>query len=112
MNKKKSQKSMSLGTLLILITGAVFVAGGGIFYVVMKNSQVQTQREIARVEKQIEEHEVAITSDVADIEKQLGVFRLREQLQREDSGLVSIPPGFVEICERKNQRETTVVSRE
>lgn len=94
-----------MGTFLVVITGAILIAAGGIFYVVVKNKQVQTQREIAKVERQIDDHEVAITSYSADIEDQLGVFRLRQQLETEGSSLVAIPPGFVEVCERIADRE-------
>ena len=100
MNRKKSQKSLTLGTFIVVTLGAILIASGGVFYVVVKNKQVQTQREIAKIERQINDHEVAITSYRADIEEQLGVFRLRKQLEEENSSLVAIPAGFVEVCER------------
>lgn len=103
MNKKKSQKGLSLGTFFVVLTAAALVAGGGIFYVIVKNEQVQTQRQIAKIERQINDHNVAITGYRADIEDHLGRYRLRQQLEEKNSSLVAIPSGFVEICQRNTQ---------
>ncbi|MGE9267297.1 MAG: hypothetical protein ACQKBY_04305 [Verrucomicrobiales bacterium] len=104
---------MSLSTILVLVAGVTLLVTAGVFYVVVKNKQVQTQREIARVEKLIHEHEVAITSHRADIEEQLGIYRLRKRLGEAGSALVSLPYGKVETCSRSGRREEPrVVSRE
>lgn len=111
MNRKKKQNTLSLGMILVLVTAGMILSAGGVSYVLVKNQQVRTQREIAASQARIHDHEVAITTHRADIEEALGVFRLQARLKAENSKLVDIPPGLVEICHRSEPPPDRALAR-
>ena len=96
-NRRKKKSNFNLGALVVLIACVAIVATGGVAFVVAKNKQVAMQRELAAIQKRMEEHRVAITVHEADIEKTLGVFRLRENLRSVGSSLQPIPSEVVEV---------------
>ncbi len=82
--------------MILLIIAVVIVSSGGIGYVVMKNKQLTVRSKIAKIQRQMDEHNVSITLHQSDIEETLGYYRLRRQLAEMKSPLIEIE--YAEVC--------------
>lgn len=91
-------------TFLSMFVGAVVAAAGGILYVYYMNRQVETSRELRRVETRIKEHELAIMNTRRLIDDDLGRYLIREKLVQQHSTLKPIPPGVIEDVLPKQPR--------
>lgn len=79
-----------------MILGATVAAGGGILYAYFKNRQIQTVREIDRIERRIEQHRLEIRTTEMRIDQALNRYVIREELAQQRSTLRAIPRGVVE----------------
>ncbi len=112
MNHRKSATGLAFPSLILLIIAVVIVSSGGIGYVVMKNKQLTTRSKIAKIQSEMDEHNVSITLYQSDIEETLGYYRLRRQLAEMRSPLVEIK--YVEVCQDPNPqtpRDGSVAAR-
>ncbi|MGC6425649.1 MAG: hypothetical protein ACON5H_01485 [Akkermansiaceae bacterium] len=112
MNKRRQGSNLSISTLLVLLVAGIIVSGGGISYVMLKNKQITTRSEIAKIQELMAEHEVAISMYQSDISEKLGVFALRESLKVQGSNLRTIPAGYVEIYKAPLPPDPAVAQRE
>lgn len=103
MNRRKSSISLGFPSLILLIIAVVIVSSGGVGYVVMKNQQLTTRSKIAKIQRQMDEHNVSITLHQSDIDETLGYYRLRRQLAEMRSPLVEIK--YVEVCQDRGGAE-------
>jgi hypothetical protein len=96
MNRRRSDPRHSASLFLAMILGAVVAAGGGVLYAYFKNRQIQTAREIDRIERRIEQHQLDIRTTQMRIDQSLNRYVIREELAQQRSALVAIPRGVVE----------------
>jgi len=80
-----------------MFVAVVILATGGVSYVMVKNKQITMRRQIAKTQKEMVEHSVAITMHQSDISRELGVFNIREKLAQSGSDLQPIPNGLSEV---------------
>jgi hypothetical protein len=91
-------------TFLSVIVGVLVAAAGGILYAYCMNRQVETNRELKRVEMRIKEHELAILNTRRLIDDDLGRYLIRDKLVQQHSTLKPIPPGVIEDVQPKQPR--------
>jgi len=91
-------------TFLSMFVGAIVAAAGGILYVYYMNSQVETNRELKRVETRIKEHELVIMNTRRLIDDDLGRYLIREKLVQQHSSLKPIPRGVIEDVQPRQSR--------
>ncbi|MEI7927223.1 MAG: hypothetical protein WCH40_01635 [Verrucomicrobiales bacterium] len=91
-------------TFLSMFVGAIVAAAGGILYVYYMNRQVETNRELKRVEMRIKEHELVIMNTRRLIDDDLGRYLIREKLVQQHSSLKPIAQGVVEDVQPKQPR--------
>ncbi len=108
MNRRKSATNLGFPSLVLLIIAVVIVSSGGVGYVVMKNKQLTTRSKMAKIQRQMDEHNVSVTLYQSDIEETLGYYRLRRQLADINSPLVEIK--FVEVCREVDDQSPSVRS--
>jgi hypothetical protein len=96
MNRRRSDPRHSASLFLAMILGATVAACGGVLYAYFKNRQIQTAREIDRVERCIEQHRLEIRTTEMRIDQALNRYVIREELAQQRSTLRAIPRGVVE----------------
>ena len=100
MNRRKENANLApFGMFVILVITAALVAGGGALYAYYKNRQLTVQREIDRVEKRIQAHQLEVEATQMRIDEMLNRYALREQLRAQGSALKAIPIGLIENVE-------------
>ena len=97
MNQRRQNSNLSIPTLIVMLIAGVILSVGGVSYVMVKNKQVTLRREITKSQQRMVEHNVAITEHESDIARDLGVFTLREKLDKGGSDLLAIPNGIPEV---------------
>lgn len=97
MNRRRNESVRShFSVYLSLIMGAIIAACGGVMYAYYKNRQVETNREISRVEGRIKERELEIVTTNMRIGEILNRYAIREQLAHQRSPLKPIARGVIE----------------
>lgn len=98
MNRRRQEAHRRISRVLIfsLILAAGFGAVGGVTYVVYRNCQIQTAREIDAVERRIERHQLDIRTVQMRADQILNLFAIRKTLEEVGTDLVPIPIGVSE----------------
>lgn len=97
MNHRRSDTPQNHFPLyLAIIAGAIVASGGGISYAYHMNRQVETNREIHRVEARIKERELEILTVQMRTGELLNRYHIREELVHQHTSLQPIPHGVVE----------------
>ncbi len=97
MNKRQIKTSkISPVEVAILALALVVVMVAGVTHAWLRNSYVQTMRDVDQTETRIEEHQDAINSLQVKIDKKLNIYQLRDDLERSGSELVLVPAGSIE----------------
>lgn len=98
MNRRRQEVTQRISPVVILalILAGAFGAIGGVTYVVYRNCQIQTVREIDAVERRIEKHHLDIRTVQMRADQILNLFEMRQTLQEVGTSLVPIPVGACE----------------
>jgi hypothetical protein len=98
MNRRRQEPNqrISLAMILSVILAGAFGAVGGVTYVVYRNSQIKTAREIDIVERRIEQHQLDIRTVQMRADQILNLFAIRKNLEETGTDLVPIPIGVSE----------------
>ncbi len=98
MNRRRQEATQRISPVVILalILAGAFGAVGGVTYVVYRNCQIQTAREIDTVERRIEKHHLDIRTVQMRADQILNLFAIRQTLQEVGTSLVPIPVGVSE----------------
>lgn len=91
MNKRRSSRNLSVGSVIFLVLVAVVLATAGVFHAYVKNLQVEVANETEKAERRIGQLEMDIMTLQMQLDEQLNRFILRERLAQQGSRLVSIP---------------------
>ncbi len=83
---------VSFSLILAFALGAL----GGITHVYYRNCQINTAREIDKIEQRIERHQLETRTVQMRSDQILNLFAIRDSLQEEGTSLVPIPNGFSE----------------
>lgn len=97
-------------TFLSMLVGVLVAAAGGILYAYFMNRQVETTRELKRIETRIKEHELAILNTRRMIDENLGRYLIREKLVQLHSALKPIHQGVVEDVKPKPPRDVAAMA--
>lgn len=100
MNRPKSASRTPVSTYAVLIVATVFIAFGGVRHAMLKNRQIQTDREIDAIERRIEQYRLDIRTIQMRSDNLLNRFSIREQLESSGSRLRPIPVGYAEDVTR------------
>jgi hypothetical protein len=98
MNRRRQEPNqrISLAMILSVILAGAFGAVGGVTYVVYRNCQIKTAREIDVVERRIEQHQLDIRTVQMRADQILNLFAIRKNLEETGTDLVPIPIGVSE----------------
>ena len=98
MNRRRQESHQTISPVLILsvILAGAFGAVGGVTYVVYRNCQIKTVREIDAVERRIEQHQLDIRTVQMRADQILNLFAIRKTLEQVGTDLVPIPLGVSE----------------
>ena len=97
MNKHKTNdQGFSFLEIVILSVAAVILMTAGVGHAWLKNSQVETVREMDRSQRRINDQEDVINSLQVKIDKKLNIYQLRDDLEKAHSELVMLPVSAIE----------------
>lgn len=82
--------------LFCIIVGIAVAMSGGVYYVYLKNRQIQTSREVDAIERRVEEYRLDIRTCEMRMDQLLNRFAIRKQLEDSGSSLRSIPLSAIE----------------
>jgi len=103
MNRRRSARNLSFGSVVFLVFVAVVLATAGVFHAYVKNLQVQVGRKTEKTEKRIGQLEMDILTLQMRLDEQLIRPLLRARLTQ--SSLVPIPShAIVEIDQQAPNR--------
>ena len=92
----------------VIFIAIAFACAGAVNFVIYRNKQIQTAREIESTEKRIASlMQDEIPSLQAEIERQLIRYDIREKLRQNGSDLISTPSEHLEVI---NQADTSSAS--
>jgi hypothetical protein len=91
MNRRRSARNLSFGSVVFLVFVAVVLATAGVFHAYVKNLQVQVGRKTEKTEKRIGQLEMDILTLQMRLDEQLIRPLLRKRLSVQQSPLVPIP---------------------
>lgn len=107
MNKYRNKdRRFSISEMVLLGFAAPVLMGGGFVHAWLKNSQVEAVKDIRKTEKRITEHNSAINSLQAKIDKKLNIYQIRDDLERAGSMLVEAPASSLKIISPYPSRKT------
>lgn len=96
MNRRRRQEPharISPIVIFSLILAGAIGAVGGVSFVFYRNCQIQTAREIDKIEQRIEQHKLDIRTVQMRSDQILNLFAIRKSLEEFGSDLVPISPG-------------------
>lgn len=99
MNRPKSTARPSrtpISTFVVVVVSSVVIAFGGVRHAMLKNRQVQTNREIDAIERRIEQHKLDIRTLQMRSDNLLNRFTISEKLKAAGSQMRPIPIGLAE----------------
>ena len=99
MNRKRSTRNLTLGSIGFLVLVAVVLATVGVFHAYIKNMQVQVARETQKTEKGTQQLSMDIKMLQMRIDQQLILPLLRDRLKQ--SSLVPIPINVIEEIDQR-----------
>lgn len=105
MNRKRSSRNLSVGSVIFLVLVAVVLATAGVFHAYVKNLQVEVANKTEKTERRIGQLEMDIMTLQMQLDEQLNRFILRERLAQQRSRLIAIPlNGLLEIDQQAPTR--------
>lgn len=90
MNRRKSSRNLSFGSVLLLVVAAILIAAAGVFHACVKNRQVEVARSIEKTERRIDQLELDTKTLQMYLDRQLNRFIIRERLKQLGSDLITI----------------------
>lgn len=98
MNRRRNETRSRICPMvnLSLILAGALGALGGITHVYYRNCQINTAREIDKIEQKIERHQLEARTMQMRSDQILNLFAIRDSLQEEGTTLVPIPQGLTE----------------
>ena len=88
MNRRRTEhRGLGMGSMVLLITAALVMAGAGMFHAYIKNRQIQVRREIDATERRIDETELRIRTLQMQLDEELNYALIRDRLRRMGSRL-------------------------
>lgn len=98
MNRRRNESHTRISPIVIfsLILAGAIGAVGGVSFVYYRNCQIQTAREIDKIEQRIEQHKLDIRTVQMRSDQILNLFAIRKTLDEVGTDLVPIPPGVSE----------------
>lgn len=97
MNKtRKNRRGLNWVEITLLAVAAVVLMAAGVTHAWLKNSQVEVVREVDQTQRRISDHQDSINSLQVKIDKKLNIYQLRDDLERGNSSLVSVPVSAIE----------------
>jgi hypothetical protein len=100
MNTPNSAHRVHPTTYLTVLATIGIVAYGGTRYTMLKNEQIQVDRECDAIERRIEQCYLEIRTIEMNREALLNRFVIRDRLAKSGTSLRPIPPGYSEEIER------------
>ena len=114
MNRRRQEPQTRISTIVIfsLILAGAIGAVGGISFVYFRNCQIQTAREIDKIEQRIDQHKLDIRTVQMRSDQILNLFAIRKTLDEVGTDLVPIPAGVTEniIPEAPQKTATAALS--
>lgn len=112
MNRRRNNSTNSGNAFVIavLILCMAICTGGGVYYVYLKNCQINVARETEKVKSNIAEYErdiIIARSRIGDLQNR---FVIREQLRQFGSSLQPITASMVEVVDPAPQADRDVAS--
>lgn len=101
MNRKRTAKNLSFGSLVFLVLVAVVLATAGVFYAYIKNQQVKVARSTEKAEHRIGQLEMDIKTLQMHLDQQLNRYLLHDRLRQSGSSLIPIPLNVVEEIDHR-----------
>ena len=91
MNRRRTEhRGLGMGSMVLLITAALVMAGAGVFHAYIKNRQIHVQREIDATERRIDGHELQIRTLQMQLDEELNYALIWDRLRNIGSVLRSI----------------------
>jgi hypothetical protein len=96
--RRKETHHQKISSLVIfsLILAMTIGAIGGVTFVVYRNSQIKTAREIDAIEQRIEQHQLDMRIVQMRADQILNLFAIRKTLEEVGTNLIPIPLGVSE----------------
>ena len=94
--RELSQKNTSLFTIVSLVACVVIASAGWVRYADLTNRRVTLNRQIDKIEQEIEHAKFNIRSTEMRIDQQLNRFVIRQQLEQNKSSLKPISIAVIE----------------
>ena len=96
--RRRPEPQTRISTIVIfsLILAGAIGAVGGISFVYFRNCQIQTAREIDKIEQRIEQHKLDIRTVQMRSDQILNLFAIRKTLDETGTDLIPIPAGVTE----------------
>lgn len=110
MNRRRNETRTPFSVFAALILAAATVAGGGVYYAYLKNCQVQANRDIDKIEREIEQYRSDMGNTQMPMDKLLNRFVIREQLAENGSDLIAISSAVVEEVDTAHADPRAVAS--
>ena len=99
MNRKRSTRNLTLGSIIFLVLVAVVLATAGVFHAYIKNMQVEVARDTQKTEHRTQQLDMDIKMLQMRIDQQLILPLLRDRLKQ--SSLVPIPINVIEEIDQQ-----------
>lgn len=96
MNRRRQERNLSFGSVLLLIVAAVVTTAAGVFHAYVKNRQIDVARQIEETEQRVAQYELDIKTLQMRLDQELNRYLVRDRLQQIASKLESIPVTSVE----------------
>lgn len=90
MNRRKSARNLTFGSILLLLVAAVLVAGAGVFHACVKNRQIEIARSIEKAENRIDQLDNDTLTLQMYLDSHLNRFKIGERLKQLGSDLIAI----------------------
>lgn len=110
MNRRRNETRTPISVFAAVILAATTIAGGGIMYARLKNSQVQANREIDEIDRRIEQYRLDMRTTQMRMDQLLNRFELRKQLAENGSNLIAITSAVVEEVDTSHADSRAVAS--
>lgn len=112
MNRRRHESQTRISTIVIfsLILAGAIGAVGGVSFVYYRNCQIQTAREIDKVEQRIEQSKLDIRTIEMRSDQILNLFAIRKTLDEVGTDLVPIPTGVSEDITPAEPQNTATAS--
>lgn len=103
-NSRRKDHQVSLGFIVWLVCFAVMLCSAGVCIGVLKNEQIDTQRDIERMNVEITSCELNMNHYRTKIATNTSRWAIRDRLAQNKSILQEIQPGQIESIRRDNSQ--------